>query len=179
MPFLIGLLQLLRGSRQKMALAVAFGLLFAGTGLIPPLLIRRIIQWITEGGGTPRALSSIAALLKDAPILILDEATSSVDTETEHLIQEALSRLTAQRTTVVIAHRLSTIRNADLIVVLDKGCVVEQGPHELLLAHDGYYARMVRAQDLSREWRIGVKPELALTGNGASVPDPARDASPD
>jgi len=56
---------------------------------------------------------------------------------------------------------------------------VEQGPHELLLAQDRYYARMVRAQDLSREWRIGVKPELALTGNGASVPDPARDASPD
>src|SRR5437870_9845250 len=63
MNFLIGLLQLLRGSRKKMALAVAFGLLFAGTGLIPPLLIRRIIQWITEGGGTPQALTGIAVLL--------------------------------------------------------------------------------------------------------------------
>jgi len=82
--------------------------------------------------------------------LILDEATSSVDTETEHLIQEALSRLTAQRTMVVIAHRLSTIRNADLIVVLDKGWVVEQGTHEMLLAHDGYYARMVRPGSVSR-----------------------------
>src|SRR3989442_14907969 len=63
MNFLIGLLQLLRGSRKKMALAVAFGLLFAGTGLIPPLLIRRIIQWVTEGGGTPQALTGIAVLL--------------------------------------------------------------------------------------------------------------------
>ena len=63
MSFLIGLLQLLRGSRKKMVLAVACGLLFAGTGLIPPLLIRRIIQWITEGGGTPQALTSIAVLL--------------------------------------------------------------------------------------------------------------------
>ncbi len=129
--------------------------------------------------GQKQRLSIARALLKDAPILILDEATSSVDTETEHLIQEAISRLTAQRTTVVIAHRLSTIRNADLIVVLNKGRVVEQGTHEMLLAHDGYYARMVRAQDLSREWRIGVKPALSLEGDGASAPDSSRDPLPD
>ena len=129
--------------------------------------------------GQKQRLSIARALLKDAPILMLDEATSSVDTETEHLIQEAISRLTAQRTTVVIAHRLSTIRNADLIVVLNKGRVVEQGTHEMLLAHDGYYARMVRAQDLSREWRIGVKPALSLEGDGASAPDPSRDSLPD
>ena len=115
--------------------------------------------------GQKQRLSIARALLKDAPILILDEATSSVDTETEHLIQEAISRLTAQRTTVAIAHRLSTIRNADLIVVLDHGRVVEQGTHESLLAHNRAYARMVRAQDLARTWQIGQhgeQPELAL-----------------
>ncbi len=115
--------------------------------------------------GQKQRLSIARALLKDAPILILDEATSSVDTETEHLIQQAVARLTAQRTTVAIAHRLSTIRNADLIVVLDKGRIVEQGTHDSLLVHNGHYARMVRAQDLSREWQIGERAELSLAAD--------------
>lgn len=105
-------------------------------------------------GGQKQRLSIARAVLKDAPILILDEATSSVDAETEALIQEAIQSLTANRTTVVIAHRLSTIRNADRIVVLDGGRIVESGSHDQLMDAEGLYARMVKSQDLSRSWRI-------------------------
>ena len=82
-----------------------------------------------------------AALLYDPPILVLDEATSNIDTEGERMIQQALARLTAGRTTVAIAHRLSTLRNADRILVFDRGQLAENGTHEELLEHDGIYAR--------------------------------------
>ena len=108
-------------------------------------------------GGEKQRISIARALLKDAPILILDEATSAVDTETEWLIQQALSRLTYHRTTLVIAHRLSTIRNADQIVVVDEGRIAEIGTHVELLDLDGFYAHMVRRQDLARSWQLDVK----------------------
>jgi ATP-binding cassette, subfamily B, bacterial len=100
----------------------------------------------TLSGGEKQRLSIARALLKDAPILILDEPTSALDARTEGLLLAALQRLMWGRTTFVIAHRLSTIRNADRILVLDHGEIVEQGCHVELIARDGLYARFFRQQ---------------------------------
>lgn len=97
-------------------------------------------------GGQRQRLAIARALLKDAPILILDEATSALDTHSERHIQQALEVLMQNRTTLVIAHRLSTIENADLIVVMDKGRIVEAGKHRELLAHNGHYAALHNLQ---------------------------------
>ena len=97
-------------------------------------------------GGQRQLIALARAILKNAPILILDEATASVDNETEFLIQKSLSKISKERTTIVIAHRLSTIRNADNIIVVDKGEIVESGFHESLLERQGIYADLWNVQ---------------------------------
>jgi ATP-binding cassette subfamily B multidrug efflux pump len=96
--------------------------------------------------GQKQLLTIARAFLADPAILILDEATSSVDTRTEVLIQEAMNALRQQRTSFVIAHRLSTIRGADVILVMEDGRIVEQGSHAELLAHEGAYYRLYMSQ---------------------------------
>jgi subfamily B ATP-binding cassette protein MsbA len=101
-------------------------------------------------GGERQRIAIARALLKNPPILILDEATSQLDTESERIVQEALNRLIHGRTTFVIAHRLSTVKNAHLIVVLDKGRIVEQGTHEELLGKGGLYQKLYQMQELEK-----------------------------
>jgi ABC-type multidrug transport system fused ATPase/permease subunit len=97
-------------------------------------------------GGQRQRVAIARAFLKDAPVLVLDEATSHLDAVSEAAVRQALERLSRDRTTLVIAHRLSTVRDADAIVVLDEGRVVEVGPHAALLARGGLYAHLVARQ---------------------------------
>lgn len=99
-------------------------------------------------GGERQRLTIARAVLKNPPILILDEATSSLDTESERLVQDAINNMMQNRTSIVIAHRLSTIRHADEIIVLQKGKIVERGNHEELLAQNGFYRKLVEMQEV-------------------------------
>jgi ATP-binding cassette subfamily B protein len=125
-------------------------------------------------GGEKQRISIARAILYDPKVLVLDEATSNVDTESEVLIQEALARVTAGRTTIAIAHRLSTLKNSDRILVVDKGRIVEQGSHEELMALGGLYHRLVKIQtELSNDTSVD---GLAFRQQQAKAPAKKDDA---
>ena len=96
--------------------------------------------------GQKQLITIARGMIKDAPLLILDEATSNVDTRTEELVQKAMDKLTEGRTSFIIAHRLSTIKNADLILVIDKGNIIEKGTHKELINKNGFYANLYNSQ---------------------------------
>ena len=114
---------------------------------------------IGEGGGTlsggeKQRISIARAMLKDAPIIILDEATASIDPENEHLIQHAISELTVGKTIITIAHRLATIENADKILVVDEGQIVQQGNHNQLIKEEGIYKRFIATREKAEQWTV-------------------------
>lgn len=119
----------------------------------------------TEGtylsGGEQQRVALARAILKDAPIVVLDEATAFADPENEALIQKAFAKLTQNRTVIMIAHRLSTVVGADKIIVLDRGCAVEEGTHDELVAAGGLYARMWADYNKAVQWRISTEGEEA------------------
>ena len=106
----------------------------------------QINEALNLSDGQKQQLTIARAMIKDAPMLILDEATSSIDTRTELVIQRAMDKLTVGRTSFVIAHRLSTIKNADIILVMKDGDIIEQGNHEKLMADGGFYAELYNSQ---------------------------------
>lgn len=106
-------------------------------------------------GGEKQRISIARAILKDSPIVILDEATASIDPENEHLIQEAISELTHGKTIITIAHRLATIQNADQILVVDNGGIAQQGTHKELIGQNGVYKRFIEIREKAEGWSIG------------------------
>lgn len=109
----------------------------------------------TLSGGEKQRISIARAILKDAPVIILDEATASIDPENEHLIQGAITELTRGKTVISIAHRLATIENADQILVVDDGRIVQRGTHDVLVKEEGLYRRFVQVRQKAEGWKMG------------------------
>ena len=108
----------------------------------------------TLSGGEKQRISIARAIMKDAPIIILDEATANVDPENEKELMEAIDALTKEKTIIMIAHRLKTVRNADQIVVIDKGSIVQQGTHNQLMKQEGIYKRFVDSREKAVSWKL-------------------------
>ena len=108
-------------------------------------------------GGEKQRISIARAIMKDAPVIILDEATANVDPENEKELMEAIEALTKEKTILMIAHRLKTIRNADHIFVVDKGRIAEEGTHASLMQRDGIYRRFVDSREQAVSWKLGGK----------------------
>ena len=105
-------------------------------------------------GGERQRLSIARAMMKDAPIVILDEATANVDPENEQELMEAIQKLTQQKTVIMIAHRLKTVRHADQILVVDKGRIVQRGTHDELMKQDGIYRRFISGREQAVGWKL-------------------------
>jgi ATP-binding cassette subfamily C protein CydCD len=134
-------------SAEQVAMALSRAALAEFVAILPDGLATRVGErGVQLSGGQRQRIAIARAFLKDAPLLILDEATSHLDTISEQAVRSALTALMADRTTIVVAHRLSTIRAADLILVLRDGQIVESGAHGALIAKGGFYARLVQHQ---------------------------------
>jgi len=122
-----------------------------------PLQIRisiNTIQNLQLSGGEKQRISIVRAILKNAPIIILDEATASLDPENETLLQAALDELIQGKTTIIIAHRLSTIQNANQIIVIEDGKVIQKGTHHSLIKEEGVYRHFINIRQAAENWRL-------------------------
>jgi ATP-binding cassette subfamily B protein len=113
---------------------------------------------VSLSGGERQRISIARAIMKDAPIIILDEATANVDPENEEKLIEAVDALTREKTIIMIAHRLKTVRNADQILVIDKGQIAEQGTHEQLMQKEGIYKSFIAERSKAATWKIRKDP---------------------
>ena len=133
-----------------------------GLSTLENMGIRMIDNFVGEGGGTlsggeKQRISIARAILKNAPIIILDEATASIDPENEHLIQQAISELTRGKTIITIAHRLATVQNADQILVVEDGRIAQRGTHAELVQQDSLYRRFTAIRQQAEGWRIAAE----------------------